>query len=145
MRTETRETTVAQEIIDLEKRYWEAMRNGDVETAVELTGFPCVVSGPQGVNAVDQKTYEKMMGAMPYAIESLTFGKMRVQTFGENVAVVGYELSQKLHVDDEPITMQCAEVSTWARIDGAWKCVQHAEAVRGDPFGCDRVEQPELH
>ena len=33
------------EIVGLERKYWDAMKNNDVETAVQLTKFPCNIVG----------------------------------------------------------------------------------------------------
>jgi uncharacterized protein YndB with AHSA1/START domain len=37
-----------QTLRDLEERFWEALKERDVETALALTDFPCIVAGPQG-------------------------------------------------------------------------------------------------
>jgi hypothetical protein len=49
------------ELFELEKKFWQAMKDRDVATAVALTDFPCVVSGPQGVSEVDEPTFTKLM------------------------------------------------------------------------------------
>ena len=133
------------ELIALEKHYWAALKNGDVTTALKLTGFPCVVTGPQGAATVDQLTYEKMMRESPYTIDEYELSDLRVTFHGRDVAVVSYALKQQLTVEGDPLTLECVDASTWVRLDGQWKCVQHSEAIRGDPFGRDRQQQPVLH
>ena len=37
--------TVERELVDLERRYWQALKDRDVATALELTDEPCIVAG----------------------------------------------------------------------------------------------------
>ena len=53
--------SVEAEILDLERRYWQAMREQDVRTPMSLTEFPCLIAGASGVRSVNRATYEKMM------------------------------------------------------------------------------------
>ena len=49
--TETRE----REIVDLETRFWNAMKAKDPREASQLTDDGCVVVGAQGVSSVDRR------------------------------------------------------------------------------------------
>ena len=49
------------EILHMERRYWDAMKNNDVEAAVALKKFPCVISGPQGARRVTEEQYRELM------------------------------------------------------------------------------------
>jgi hypothetical protein len=40
---------VKDELLTLEKRYWQAIQNNDLEAALDLTDDPCIVTGAQGV------------------------------------------------------------------------------------------------
>ena len=53
----------------------------------------------------------------------------------DDVAVIGYTITEHLEVDGKPMTLKAAESSTWLRQNGRWQCVQHSESVLGDPFG----------
>jgi hypothetical protein len=46
-------TAVDQEIADLERKYWQAMKDKDIDTAVLLTDEPSIVTGAQGVSRGD--------------------------------------------------------------------------------------------
>jgi hypothetical protein len=37
------------------------------------------------------------------------------------------------------LTLEAADSSTWVRRDGKWLCAVHTEALKGDPFGRDKV------
>lgn len=133
------------ELIALERQYWQAIKQGDLPAALRLTGFPCVVSGPQGVSTVDQATYESMMKKSTYRIDRFDLSELNVQFPARDVAIVAYRLDQSMTVEDEKLAMECACSSTWVRQGGEWKCVQHSEAIIGDPFGRDREGAPQVH
>ena len=46
--------TIEKDLLKLEKRYWQALKDGDVTTALNLTDEPCIVAGPQGVARIDK-------------------------------------------------------------------------------------------
>jgi len=131
------------ELIELETRYWTAMKDGDVETCMKLTDVPCIVAGAQGVGSIDKQGFEAMMKSSTYKLESFALkdgAKMR--RLGDDVAVLAYEVHEELTVDGKPVTIDAAESSTWFRRDGRWACAQHSESIEGDPFGRDRQSAP---
>ncbi|MGB8933430.1 MAG: nuclear transport factor 2 family protein [Anaeromyxobacteraceae bacterium] len=126
------------ELIELERKYWQAMKDGDVDTALRLTDVPCIVSGPQGVGSIDAPTFKKMFKAGP-RLERFEFKDgAKMATLGDDVAVLAYEVHEELTVEGQPVRIDAAECSTWVRRDGRWACAQHSEAIEGDPFGRDR-------
>jgi ketosteroid isomerase-like protein len=132
-------TTIERELLTLERRYWQALKDGDVEAALALTDDPCIVVGAQGVGRVDHPTYRQMMTAEP-TWKILDFSiddDAQVQVIGDT-AVVAYTVHEDLTVDGKPLTLDAADTSTWVRRDGKWVCTLHTESVLGDPFGRDR-------
>jgi hypothetical protein len=126
-------------LLDLETRYWEAMKDKDVEAALDLTAFPCVVVGAQGVGGVDASTYERSLRGSSWKIVDFKIGDdEQVQMLGRNTAVVAYSVHEDLIVDGEPVSLDAADSSTWVRRDGVWKCAAHTESVIGDPYGRSR-------
>jgi hypothetical protein len=130
--------TVEKELLSCEKQYWQAMKDGDVEAAIGLTDFPCMVTGAQGVASVDKETFTKMMNAPPYEIQKAELGDVRVRMLGDDIAIVAYTIHEELTVDGKPVTLDAADSSTWIRRDGRWMCALHSESIVGDPFGRDR-------
>ena len=49
-----------QELIDVERRFWNAMQEKDAATASKLTDDQCVIVGAQGVSAIDAGTMAKL-------------------------------------------------------------------------------------
>lgn len=130
----------SQELMQLERRFWQAMKDRDVEGAKKLTDFPCLVSGPQGIGTLDEETFTKMMTEGSYRIDRFELSDgAQVRMLGDDVAVLTYRVHEELHVDGKPVSLDAAESSTWVKRDGKWVCAQHSEALAGDPFGRDRV------
>ena len=53
--------TIERELVDLERRYWQALKDKDVAAAIELTDEPCIVAGAQGFGLIDHAGYARMM------------------------------------------------------------------------------------
>lgn len=131
--------TIEAELLELEQRFWQAMKDLDVDTAVSLTAEPCLLAGPQGAGLVDRKVFREMMTEPNYTLDRFELKEgAQVRQLGDNVAVIGYEAHEELTVEGKPVTLDVVETSVWVRNDGHWLCAAHTEAIRGDPFGRDR-------
>ena len=138
MATETTHN-VEQELLELEKRFWQALKDKDVGTAVALTDFPVVVTGAQGVGHLDQDSFAAMMAAPSYTMRDFKLGDdAEVRLIGDDIAIVAYKAHEELTVDGEPVSLDVSDASTWVRRDGQWRCALHTESITGDPFGRDR-------
>lgn len=127
-----------QELLDLEKQFWTSMKNKDYAGALKLANDPCLVAGPQGVSSIDKKTFEKVMKAGNWTLHDFELRDPKVQRISDDVAIIGYNVHEKLTVDGRPITLDAADASTWVRKNGQWTCVMHTESLFGDPYGRDR-------
>jgi len=135
--------TMHKTLLGLETRYWEALKDENVEAVVELTADPCVIVGAQGVGRLDTSMYEQMMRDSSWRIVDFKIGDdVQVEMLGRNTAIVAYTVHEDLIVDDEPLSLDAADSSTWVRSDGVWKCAMHTESVLGDPYGRTR-ERPQ--
>ena len=132
--------TIEQELVALEERYWRALKDKDVGTALELTDDPCIVTGAQGVGRVDKETYASMMKDATWEIIDFEIGDdVEVRLVSDDVAVLAYRVHEELTVDGAPVSIDAADSSTWVRRNGNWVCALHTESIAGDPFGRDRV------
>jgi uncharacterized protein (TIGR02246 family) len=131
-------TTIASELLDLEKRYWQALKDNDLDTAVRLTDEPCLLTGAQGVGLVDRKTLAAMMKSATYTLHAFELTNAQVRQVGDDVAIVAYQVHEELTVDGKPVTLDAADSSVWVHRDGRWLCAHHSESIAGDPFGRDR-------
>jgi ketosteroid isomerase-like protein len=110
-------------IINLEKKYWDAMANKDFETVKSLTKFPCIVASRNGVLSVDEAAYEKMFNSNNKAMEVKSISDEQVQT-GEDHAMLAY----LIELSYDGTSMKCACTSTWIKENGDWKCAMHTES-----------------
>jgi hypothetical protein len=131
--------TVEQEVLELEKTYWQAIKDRDVETVMRLSDDPCTIAGAQGVRSIDRRTLAGLMKDTPYTMHSFNIGTdAEVRMLGNDVAIIAYEVHEDLTVDGKPVSLDAADTSTWVRRNGSWVCALHTESLRGDPFGRDR-------
>jgi hypothetical protein len=130
------------ELLELEKSFWCAMRDKDVDRAMELTNDQCVVTGAQGVSKVDRATMGKMLETGSWQLHDFDFEDVKVEQLSDDVAVIAYKVREKLTVDGVPLEMTASDSSAWVRKDGKWLCALHTESVEGDPYGRDRQTSP---
>jgi ketosteroid isomerase-like protein len=132
--------TIEAEILDLERRYWQAMRERDLKTAVSLTEFPCLIAGASGVRSVDQASYKRMMDGASWRIQEVEIEDgAQVRQLTDDVAVIVYDVREEMTVDGQPLTLRASDSSVWIRRGDGWKCAMHTESIAGDGFGRDRT------
>jgi len=130
------------ELLSLEKRYWQAMKDRDVEAALQLTDFPCIVAGPEGFMKVEEPAFREMMTARKDQIDRIELGEdAQVRLIRDDVAIVAYQLHSEKTVDGKAVVTDATDSSTWIRRDGQWKCAQHTEAPR-EPAPDRKPEDP---
>lgn len=115
--------TAANEILGLERKYWQAMANNDVEAAVSLTRFPCVVTSPKGAMKVDESQYREMMAKVSArdaaAYKDVQLENPQVEVLNDDAAMISYSTRVR--------GMKMLDVSTWVREGGEWRCAFHSE------------------
>jgi uncharacterized protein (TIGR02246 family) len=129
---------VENELVQLERKYWEAIRDQDVEAALRLTDDPCIVAGASGVASIGPDAYRKMMKSGTWKLDEFELKDTNVRLLGDDVAIVAYKVKENLIVDGKPLTLEAADASTWVKRNGEWRCALHTESLAGDPFGRDR-------
>lgn len=127
-----------EELLDLERQYWQALKDKDAETAIRLTDDQCILTGAQGVGRIERKALAAMVQDTSYTLDRFELTKAEVRTIGDDVAIIAYQVHEELTVDGKPVSFDAADASTWIRRDGSWKCALHTESIAGDPFGRDR-------
>ena len=131
--------TTDQDVLTLERKYWNALKDKDVAGTLALTDDPCVVTGAQGLGVVDHPTYESMMREASWEILDVEIADdVQVRMLNDDTAFIAYTVRERLLVDGEELTLEAADTSTWTRRDGEWRCALHTEAILGDPYGRDK-------
>jgi hypothetical protein len=126
------------ELIELERQYWQAIKDKDLETARRLTDFPCIVAGARGVGRIDAESFGRMMSDAGYTLHDFDLKDVQVRLLADDVVLVAYKVHERLTVGEREVELDAADASTWVRRDGQWRCALHTEALSGDPFGRDR-------
>lgn len=125
-------TSVAQELIGLEKKYWQSMQDHDLDTALKLTDFPCIVTSSHGVKSVEKDEFIKMFeNHQQESIHSFEFNKEpEVRLLNENTAIVAYEIHAMVTAEGKKKPMDAIDTSTWIKRGGKWVCALHTETER---------------
>ena len=55
--------SIGRELLDLERQYWQALKDHDTATAMRLTDESCIVAGAQGVMTMKRDSLGKMIHA----------------------------------------------------------------------------------
>jgi uncharacterized protein (TIGR02246 family) len=132
-------TTIENELVDVERQYWQAIKDKDVNAAMELTDEQCIVAGASGVASINREAFAGMLNSSAWTLNEFEFvGDVEVRALTDDVAIVAYKVKEQLTVEGKPLTLEAADASTWVRRDGRWLCALHTEAVAGDAFGRDR-------
>jgi hypothetical protein len=81
---------VEQELLALEKQYWQAMKDKDADTAMGLSDDPCLIAGPMGIMRIDRQALKGMLKGAPYTLNDFSIGDAQVQMLGDEIAVIAY-------------------------------------------------------
>lgn len=129
-----------QEILGLERQFWNTMQTKDGSGAGDMTDEGCIVVGAQGVSAIDSKTMAKMMSEGKWELKEYSFDEKTAQVrfITDDIALVAYNVTENLLVEGKPLGLEANDASVWVRRDGTWRCAMHSESLAGDPYGRDR-------
>lgn len=129
------------EALELERRFWDAMKAKDGRSAARMTDDGCIVVGAQGVSSIDSATMEKLTVEGGWELKQYAFDEENAQVrfIGDDVAIVAYKVNERVVVDGKMLPVDANDASVWVRRNGEWLCALHTESLAGDPFGRDRT------
>ena len=117
------------EIIALEKDYWDAMKRKDGKRASQLSGKVSLTTGARGVTSIPKDKMGKMTEEGDWTLESYKFEDVEVITPAPDVAIIAYKVTQKVTMGGKPQELQAADSSTWIRGADGWECHAHSETI----------------
>jgi hypothetical protein len=120
------------EIVALEKSYWDAMKKKDGRRAAELSGQTSLVTGAQGVMNIAKAKMGKMTEDGGWELESYSFEDVQVSVPSADVAIIAYTVRQKVTMDGVTQDLRAADSSTWLRSAQGWECHAHSETFLKD-------------
>lgn len=121
--------SLTQEIMNLERQYWTAMSEHDLETALKLTDFPCLVAGAHGLHWVDEEQFKKMFNSSRDSVRTFEFEdkEAEVHQVGPDTAVVAYKVHTTLSKNGLSKRVKAVDTSTWIKRGNKWVCAMHTE------------------
>jgi hypothetical protein len=127
-------------VMEVERRFWNAMKEKNADTAKTLTDDGCIVVGAQGVSAITAEMMAKLTTEGEWELQQYSFDEQnrQVRFLSDDVAIVAYTVRERVVVDGETVPIVANDSSVWVRREGEWRCALHTESLAGDPFGRDR-------
>ena len=134
-------TITDQELLALERQYWDGIKDRDVRTVGRLTAEQCTVAGSTGAGAVDPRSIGKLIEEATYRINSYRIDPkaVHINRISNDVVALSYPVQEDLEVDGKPVKLDAFDASVWKKSENGWVCVLHTESLQGDPFGRDRM------
>ena len=122
----------------LERRFWDAMRDRDGSSAMELSDDPTLVVGAQGTGEIPRRALGAMLEQPTWQLLSYEIKDLIVREAAPGVVITAYKVTEEVTAEEEPLTLEAYDSSVWVNHDGTWVCSLHTESLAGDPFGRDR-------
>ena len=128
------------ELLQVESRYWDSMKDRDPREAQDLTDDECIIVGAQGAMTVSPKMVAQMLEGGTWQIDRYALDETKAQILmvRDDIAIVAYPVHEDLHVDGKKVSFDAFDATVWAKKDGKWVTVLHTESLAGDPFGRDK-------
>lgn len=123
-------TTVEKEVLELEKTYWEAMKNRDIATAETLTADPCLVVGAEGAREISRSQFRDMMKDDDYRVRSYKLDETNatVRKLSDDVIAVAYKVHEEYERQGKAEKIDAYDTSVWVRTGNSrWQCAVHTE------------------
>ena len=115
------------EIVALEKSYWDAIKSKDGRRTAELSGKNALVTGAQGVMRIPKDKMGEMTEEGNWTLESYAFQDVEVSTPSPDVALIAYTVQQSVTMDGRAQDLRAADSSVWIRGSNGWECHAHSE------------------
>jgi hypothetical protein len=131
-----------QELLALERSYWDALKERDFRTIGRLTADDSTVAGASGVAGVDPRSIQKQIESASYTIKDYRIDPqtIRVNRLCDDTVAIAYGVHEDLEVDGKPVQLDAFDLSVWKQSETGWTCVLHTESIKGDAFGRDRTQ-----
>lgn len=122
--------TTQKDIMELERQFWQAIVDMDVDAATSLLDGESVSVSGWGIHHFTPPAYRKMALAGDARVTAFKFSEERVIFPTPDVAVATYKADQSITVNGRSQDMVVYDTTTWVRKDGAWVASAHTETVR---------------
>ena len=121
-----------QQIFDLETRFWQSMKDKDVETAKSLIAKEGLVTGPMGTMTMNPEKYAEMTRDGQWTLDNFEMKNVEVVQPTEDSAIIAYEVHQTGDMKGQKMDLRCADSSVWVKEGSDWKVALHTETILED-------------
>jgi hypothetical protein len=121
-----------EEIVSLEKEYWNAMKRKDGKRTSQLSGKVALTTSGRGVATIPKSKMGKMTEDGDWTLESYEFDEVEVVIPAPDVAIIAYTVKQSVTMDGKKQELRAADTSTWIRGAEGWECHAHSETFLQD-------------
>ena len=126
------DASIREEIVALEKSYWDAMKAKDGKRTAELSGNGALVTGARGVMKIAKAKMGEMTEKGDWKLNSYEFADVEVATPASNIAIIAYTVHQNMTMEGKEIDRHAAQSSTWVKGISGWECYGHSETFLDD-------------
>lgn len=121
-----------EEIVSLEKDYWNAMKRKDGKRASQLSGKVALTTSAHGVATIPKAKMGQMTEEGKWTLESYEFDDVEVVIPAADIAIIAYTVKQSVTMDGKKQELRAADTSTWIRGADGWECHAHSETFLQD-------------
>ena len=121
-----------EEIVALEKEYWNAIKRKDGKRTSQLSGKVALTTSARGVTTIPKEKMGEMTEEGNWTLESYEFDDVEVVTPAKDVAIIAYTVKQNMMMDGKKQELRAADTSTWIRGSEGWECHAHSETFLED-------------
>src|SRR5919205_2743748 len=90
---------IEKQLLDLEKEYWTAIKDRNVQNAMRLTDDPCIVAGASGVARISQQMFAGMLQAGGWTLHEFTLSDAQVRLICDDAAIIANKVKELLTVE----------------------------------------------
>jgi ketosteroid isomerase-like protein len=125
--------TPSKTLIELEKKFWQAIVDQDADAATELLTEPALMVSAHGAMKFDHAGYRKMADKGSQVLTDFELSDVNVVFPNDSTAVLTYHVKQKVSQrgNGESTAQEMNDTSTWIKEGSDWRCVMHTETPAG--------------
>lgn len=123
-------TTESRALIDLERKFWQALVDEDADAATDMLCEPALMVSAQGAMKFDHATYRKMAEQGSMILTNYELSDMDVVFPTDDTAILTYKVRQTMaprNRKHDGVVETMTDTSTWIHMQDGWKCIMHTE------------------
>jgi hypothetical protein len=105
------------------------MQAKDGKKAAALSGKTSIVTGARGVMSIPKAKMGAMTESGDWELISYELLDVEVSVPSPDVAIIAYQVRQKVRMKGEEQKFRAADSSTWVRGEKGWECHAHSETL----------------